>query len=350
MNNPLKILIIRTDRIGDVVLTIPMAKIIKEKFPLCKVSFLVRSYTAPLLYNNKFIDEVLILSETEGRGFYTQNLKQLKDKFDFCFVVSPSFRIAFLFFLSGIKSRVGTGYRWYSFLFNKKVFEHRKYAEKNELEYNLSQLKHLGIEAKTAKNEESFGLGVDEKAKIKVKQFLIDEGIDFTKPIIIIHPGSGGSAVDLPVNRFSEIAALISNELDANLILTGSEKEHRICGEILAGVKGINLAGKFNLAELTAVINYCGIFIANSTGPLHIAAALGKWVVGFYPKITVASPKRWGPYTEKKEIFTPQIECSNCTKKQCSKLNCMESISGQMVFLSIRKMYKLLLKNGENNV
>ena len=100
----------------------------------------------------------------------------------------------------------------------------------------------------------------------------------------------------------------------------------------------INLAGKFDLSQLIAVINKSDLLIANSTGPIHIAAALGKNVIGFYPKIAACSPNRWGPYTNKKNIFMPEITCSNCTKKQCEKLNCMNSININEVFEAAKKI------------
>jgi len=349
MKKPENILIIRTDRIGDVILTIPMAKVIKENFRGCKVSFLVRQYTAPLLEGCEYVDEIIILEEEAD--FISRNVKNIKAKnFDVCFIVSPSLKISLLPLLAGIPERVGTGYRWYSFLFNKKVFEHRKYGLKNELEYNLGQLSFWLGEKTVAKSASSFGMKVSEKALKKVKELLTSEKIDLMKPIIIIHPGSGGSAVDWPAKRFIELAALIKNEINAGLIITGSESEKELCQNIANAGSALNLAGRFNLAELAALISLSGIFIANSTGPLHIAAALGVNVIGFYPKFAAASPKRWGPYSEKAFIFQPEIECNNCTRKQCEQLNCMDSIRTENVFLTIGKIYKLLVKNGENNV
>lgn len=351
MKTPENILIIRTDRIGDVVLTIPMAKVLKEKFPSCRITFLVKEYTAPLLKDNKYIDEVIILKEAGGIGFISENRRLVKSKkFDTCFVVSPSLKITLIPFLSGIKQRIGTGYRWYSFLLNKKVFEHRKHALKNELEYNVGQLKFFVDNPAVEKSPESFGIKINYEALNKVKKILVDEKIDLTKPFILIHPGSGGSAVDWPVHRFCELAELIKKNLDAQLIVTGSKNEFEICSKISSVGGAVNLAGKFNLAELTALISLCSVFIANSTGPLHIAAALGRHVIGFYPKIVVASPQRWGPYTTSAYIFQPEIDCSNCSREQCLKLNCMDSISAFNVFFTIRKIYMLPLKNGENNV
>jgi len=351
MKAPANILIIRTDRIGDVVLTIPMAKVIKQNLPGCKVSFLVRSYTAPLLEDNRFIDEVLILDENKkGLSFIKNTSGQLKNKnFDACFIVYPSFKIALAVLISGIKKRIGTGYRWYSFLFNNKIYEHRKYAEKNELEYNLSQLKALSIDRKTEKNASSFGISINPKALSRVKELLVKRGANLAKPVIIIHPGSGGSAVDLPLHRFKEIALLIENNLDVNLVFTGSAGEKELCKDIVSP-EGIDLSGELELKELAALISLADIFIANSTGPLHLAAALGVYVIGFYPKFKVASPRRWGPYTENCTIFQPEMECSNCTRKQCEELNCMQSIGAFNVFQCIGKIYMLLHKNGDENV
>jgi ADP-heptose:LPS heptosyltransferase len=328
-----------------------MAKVIKENFADCKVTFMARGYTAPLLNNNRYVDEVILLEEEEGAEFYKVNLRKIKKQnFDACFIVSPSFKTALLAVLAGVKIRVSTGYRWYSFLFTHKVFEHRKYGVKNELEHNLEFLKFWPGKWETPKEPASFGLQINKAALDKVKKILSSAGIDISKPLIIIHPGSGGSAVDWPVKNFRQLAELIDSSLDAGVVITGSEKEGPVCSVVSENLKSANLAGRFNLEELAALISLAGIFISNSTGPLHIAAALGVNVVGFYPKIAAASPVRWGPYTEKAVIFQPVINCVNCSREQCEQLNCMESITAENVFITIGKIYKLLLKNGENNV
>lgn len=126
MNPPKNILIVRTDRIGDVVLSLPMAAIVKKHYPECKVTFLLRQYTKPLAENNPFIDDVIILRESNGKPSVGQNVALLKNRFDACVVAYPTYAISLILFLSGIRTRIGTGYRWYSFLFNKKIYDHRK--------------------------------------------------------------------------------------------------------------------------------------------------------------------------------------------------------------------------------
>lgn len=339
MNKPENILIVRTDRIGDVILTLPAAALLKKRFPGCRVTFLVRQYTKELVCNNPYIDEIMVLDEEKGRTKFFSNYRQIKSKnFDAVITVFPRFILSLILFYSGIKIRAGSGYRWYSFLFNKKVYEHRKYGEKHELVYNINLLRALGIEETVTEKECCFGLCPSEKEKEKIGQYFADLGVDKAKPVIIFHPGSGGSAVDLPVEKMKELFSRTAGELNVNVLLTGDGKEKEICSSFPEYVNAFNVCGKFNLGELIAVIDKSVLLIANSTGPLHIAAALGKNVVGFFPKIHSQSPVRWGPFTEKRHIFVPAIKCSNCTRKQCEELNCMNSINIDEAFETIRRI------------
>ena len=92
------------------------------------------------------------------------------------------------------------------------------------------------------------------------------------------------------------------------------------------------------MTELMGLIGKSDIFVSNSTGTIHIAAALGSPVIGFYPKIKVCSAKRWGPYTEKSTIFEPAINCKNCTRKKCEKLQCMNTIDIASVTKRIKEI------------
>jgi lipopolysaccharide heptosyltransferase II len=338
INEPKNILIVRTDRIGDLILTLPLAGLIKKKYPESKVSFLVRDYTKNILNHHPYIDEVLVLKEVNENVSLFDNINLIKQKkFDSCIVVYPRFRISLIVFLSGIKNRIGTGYRWYSFLFNKKIYEHRKDAEKHELEYNVNLLDKIGIKSGIDENNVSYDLRINDKVLNNVIKILLDEKIDLQKPIIIVHPGSGGSSINLPISKFVELVKKLVDD-NYQIILTGNKNEIELCNKIKSSNKVINLAGRFNLDELTALISKSLIFISNSTGPIHIAAALGKFTVGFYPKIISCSKERWAPYTKKKMIYEPEIDCTNCNRSQCEKLNCMDSIDIDKVVLDIKKV------------
>lgn len=342
MNSSQKILIVRTDRIGDVVLSLPLAEIIKKNFPDCKVGYFVREYTSPLLDGNPFIDEVVIAEEADGEILFGKNLKQIKSKkFDASVVVNPTLKISLMMFLSRIQNRIGTGYRWYSFLFNKKVYEHRKYGEKHELEYNINLLNKIGISLKDFSNAIQFHLFIDEKSSAEINSILYEKGFKSGNKIVIIHPGSGGSSVDLPKEKMIELTRMIGSLNNVSIIITGSKNESELCKEFEISKSVINLSGRLDLTLLKTLINKADLFISNSTGPMHIAAALGVHVIGFFPKILSCSQKRWGPYTEKKTIFTPTIDCSNCTRQQCEKLDCMNSIDIGRVFDETKTVLKI---------
>ncbi len=339
MTTPKNILIVRNDRIGDVVLSLPLAGLIKKHYPDCKITFLLRNYTKDIANGHPNIDEVIILKEDNGRIPVWKNVNQLKKGlFDASIIVYPTFITALIIFLARVKFRVGSGYRWYSFLFNKKVFEHRKYAEKHELEYNVNLLKVFGIEESISTKNVLYDIHINKTSMEKVDKILTDSGVEFEKKIIIVHPGSGGSAIDLPIEKFSVLVNNLSLLDEANIIITGNEDEKNICSTISANTNAIDLSGKFNLSEIICLISLSEIFISNSTGPIHIAAALGISTVGFYPKIRACSPERWGPYTQNKVIFTPEIECNDCTREQCERLNCMNSIDIENVTKEVTKL------------
>lgn len=342
MISPQKILIVRTDRIGDVVLSLPLAELIKQKYPSCMVAYFLREYTSPLLDSNPFIDEVIIAEESNGDILFKENLKKIKAiGFDTCAVVNPTLKISLIMFLAGIKNRIGTGYRWYSFLFNNKVFEHRKYAEKHELEYNIVLLKKINIDISDLSKSIEFHLSIDDSSSEKISALLMERGYKQGDKLVIVHPGSGGSSVDLPKEKLIELTHKLSEIKNLKIVVTGSNNETELCKEFEINKSVINLSGQLDISLLKAVIRKADLFISNSTGPIHIAAAFGVYIIGFYPKILSCSQKRWGPYTKNKTIFTPTINCSNCTREQCEKLNCMNSIDIGRVFDETRSVLKI---------
>ena len=248
MKEPENILLVRTDRIGDVVLSLPMAEIIKNRYPNSKVTFLLREYTKALAVNNPFIDEILILREENGDEIINANIEMLKkNNYDTCIVVHPTLRMAVILFLAGIKKRIGSGYRWYSFLFNKRIFEHRKYGTDHELHHNINMLRKIGINEIANEENVSFNIHPSAESLQKVDNLLKLNKIDGSLENVIIHPGSGGSAVDLPISKLKEVVSLLAHELRVNILITGSEKEKKLCDEFLVNEYTHNLAGRFNL-------------------------------------------------------------------------------------------------------
>ena len=136
------ILISRTDKIGDVILTLPMIPEIKRLSPSSKISLFISNKLGNLLNGYEGVDNIFYYEDVVDNllNFFKSN------DFDTIINVFPRKDIAVASFRAGIKTRVGTAYRFYSFLFNERIKEHRKYAVKHESEYNLNLLSFLNKE------------------------------------------------------------------------------------------------------------------------------------------------------------------------------------------------------------
>jgi ADP-heptose:LPS heptosyltransferase len=338
-DNVKNILLVRIDRIGDVILSLPMLPLLKRRYPNARISLLMRRYTRELVAQHSCVDEVL-LYEHEGslRSLWAILREVRQGRFDVAIIPYPRFRPALLLFLAGIRIRVGSGYRWYSFLFNKRVFEHRKDSRQHEAEYNLHLLRPLGIEAQ---GEPDFEFSISPSACESVDSMLAAHSVSSQEKFIILHPGSGGSSRDWSAENFSKLGSEVHRRLGVKVIVTGGKGEEGLVEEVVTGMTGspLAVAGKFSLMELGALIRRAKVFVSNSTGPMHIAAIVGTPVVAFFPPIVQCSPVRWGPYARKKKIFLADNKiCVLCEGSPCRSNVCMDQITVDNVFSAIKEL------------
>ncbi len=331
------VLVVRTDRIGDVVLTLPMVHAFNAKFPGRKISMLLRSYTQELVDGFAGLESILAYDDGgEPKAFFMLLSELRKRRFDLVFVVHPTLRLALSMFLAGIPIRVGTGYRWYSFLFNRKVFEHRRTAERHEAEYNLSLLRAIGCDIRSIP---SIVLPVPATAVNAAVQEIKRLGIGVSEKFVILHPGSGGSARDWSARNFGDLAGALKNS-GYSVVVTGSSSDKLLVEEVVRKSNGSAIAsvGRLSLKELASFIGSARLFVSNSTGPLHIAAVVGTPVIAFYPPIQECSPRRWGPLTEKKKVFTADDAlCERCKGRTCQGNDCMDQITVDQVLQAALK-------------
>jgi len=264
-----------------------------------------------------------------------------KEKFNLVFHTYPRFRAALITWLARIPIRIGTGYRWYSFLFNRKVYEHRKDALRHELDYNLNLLSALDSTIKY--HDVTPVLQVQPSATEKVKRVLAELGIKEHSTIVILHPGSGGSAREWGAEQFGELGRRLVQFPQLTIIITGGKGEEGLVKRVHSGIgsSSIAIVNQLSLGEYAALAKLGSLFISNSTGTLHIAAAVGTPVIGLYPQLTSLSAARWGPYTTKKIIFTPTnspLNCRQCTGGKGSSCDCMNSISVDEVLSAAAQM------------
>lgn len=301
------ILISRTDRLGDVILTLPLISAAKKFFKNGKVIFLVKRYTEELIKDYEGIDELSV--EEDAFGFWDKYKLFRNRKIDLVINVKPRFDLALLFFILRTKYRIGTGYRWYSFLYNYKVYEHRKTSDKHESDYNLNLLTNFFDEV-DFKKEYHLKYSADEKNAVEEK--LRSYNLSLSEKFIVIHPGSGNSAKDLPTEILSEfINEFMSECNNYKIVFTGLEREKFLADNIKSKVDEkhqsilTDLSGKLNLRELMILIDHSKLFLSNSTGPIHIAGALNKNIIGFYPNEKPMNDLRWKPPGENVVILKP---------------------------------------------
>ncbi len=303
------VLITRTDRMGDVILTLPLAGFARKIFEDSRIIFLARKYVADLIGNYPEIDEVIFYDEFAS---FKDKYKFFKSrKIDLVIFAKPEFELAVLFFLLRVRYRIGSGYRWYSFLFNRKVYEHRKTSEKHESEYNLNLLKNFFPEVSF---EKTFHFKYTDTGKRGLSEKLTTTGLDMHSDYIVIHPGSGNSAKDLPVETLNRFAGKFSKKYPGfKIVITGTEPEKLLAETFVKSENQnlIDLTGGLNLKELMILIDNARLFISNSTGPIHLAGALNKNIIGFYPSKKPSNEERWGPLSVNAIILKPSGEDDN---------------------------------------
>ncbi len=296
--------VVRTDKIGDAVLTLPMLRPLRTLFPTAKLAYVARRYVEPLLEGQEILDEVFYADD------FSSGVADVFEKvrFDLAFFPRPRFGEAFAAFKKGVKYRVGSGYRAYSFLFNARIYEHRKESKKLEAEYNVDMINILfGTDFKP----ELLRPKIDEKALEKILAILRKLGLE-SGGFFLLHPGSGGSSRVWSPERFGEAARGISEKFGLAPVITGSESEREICARAAKRcLKAVDLSGELSLRELIALISLSRLFLSNSTGPAHLAAALGIPVIGVYPNSPHLSQKRWGALSPKFIALNPPADAED---------------------------------------
>jgi len=323
-----KIIISRTDSIGDVILTLPVTGILKKLLPESEIIFLGRSYTRDIIASCKHIDQfvewdnVLGLDQAARINFF-QNLNA-----DAIIHVFPVKEIAELSKHAKIPLRIGTTGRYYHYYTcNRLVAMSRRRSKLHEAQLNLKLIQPFGGKGVYTIKEiqESYGISINDPLNPNVLML-----IDKNKFNLILHPKSKGSAREWGIENYSKLIRILPED-KFRIFITGTHEEGLSVKKDLIDSHSniIDLTGKFSLKELIRFINETDGMVAASTGPLHIAAALGKYVLGLYPPIKPMHPGRWAPIGKNADYLVQEKNCSKCRK--IDRCECLESITPEAV-------------------
>ncbi|HYJ92306.1 MAG TPA: lipopolysaccharide heptosyltransferase II, partial [Pyrinomonadaceae bacterium] len=194
--------------------------------------------------------------------------------------------------------------------------------------------------------EPNSSLAVSSTRKDEAREFLRQQGIDFSRPVIAVGAGSTNSvAKRWPAERFARVAELLQREFDANIILLGSGGDKIVSDEVanLLIFKPIDLTGKTSIADAVSILSVANLLISNDIGLAHVAPAVGtRTVVIFGP----TNPVTTRPFSPLAEVVRHEVECSPCMLRECPiDHRCMTRVTVEQVF-DVAK--SLLGKNDEN--
>jgi ADP-heptose:LPS heptosyltransferase len=318
-----RIIISRTDSIGDVVLTLPVTGFLKETFPDCEIIFLGRAYTRPVIEACRFVDRFIDLAEISGSGpqeILAQNLAGLNA--DVIIHVFPVKEICKASKKAGIPIRIATSHRLFTwFSCNRLIHYSRKNSPLHEAQLNLKLLEPLGIKRQFSLEEipRYYGLQGVEQAKQTDRKFRL-----------ILHPKSKGSAREWGLENFGRLIDLLPASR-FHIMITGTKEEGELMKDFLKRYRGrvTDLTGKMTLPQLFDLIAQSDALVAASTGPLHIAAALGKRATGLYAPMRPIFPQRWAPLGQNATYLVLEKNCDDC--RHTGDCLCIRSITPEMV-------------------
>lgn len=329
------IILSRTDGIGDVVLTLPCAGLMKKLHPGVQILFVGKSYTRPVIEACEHIDMFINWDDLQNQPFCEQvdYVKSLGA--DAIVHVFPDRRLARLADKARIPLRIGTSHRFQHWLTcNRLVNVGRKRSPLHEAQLNALLFRPLGVTDVSSLTELGGLCGLTRPAALDGG---FEKLLDPTRFNLILHPKSKGSAREWGIVNFSELISLLPEER-YKIFISGSKEE----GEALRtqgfpwGDNVTDITGMMSLEQFIAFISRADGLVACSTGPLHIAAALGKAAVGLYAPMRPIHPGRWSPIGARAGYLVQESQCQACRHEQhCS---CIESITPERVVAMLNKL------------
>ena len=320
-----RVLLIRLDRVGDVVLSTPAIEVLKKRFPRAELTVLVRPQTAPLLEHNPHVDRCVVLDPGASPSERVRILKGLRRRrFDLAVDPCLDWEIApaLVAWASGARVRVGypCGGREAFFTTTAELPD----GSAHMAEVILGALKPLGIGGLST--QPRVYLSPEEQSRAAG---WLAERRSIGKPLVGIHPGAHYETQRWPAEHYSALAGRLRTRFD--VILFGGPADAGLVERIRSGIPGGALTVVTpDIRRFAALLSCCRLLVCNNSGPLHVAAALGVETVSFMGPTVKAL---WSPLGEGHVVLRMDgLPCIGCNRGLCpvGTLECMRRITPDM--------------------
>lgn len=343
-----KVLFVRLDRIGDLVLTLPVDQM--TAFKGCLRTWLIWEGLDFIVKASDPKREFQVVGRSGGiLNFFLLVQWLRRERFDGICVFHAPWWMSIAAALSGARIRSGVRSQWHSYLLlPQSLRQKRSRGDKHELDYNAAVALHfatalaLGDVTSSSSRE-----AVPSPLKLKAEMPKARANNDWVlpeAPYFVVHPGMGGSARNWPISSYIAVIERLSE--DHRVVITGTRTDAEVIQELKTGLKKeknnvLFFDEKLSGAELLWVLGNAQGVLAPSTGVLHLAASLGTPTLGIFSPVHVQSPKRWGPRGSRVKFISPNVKCPatfDCLGSQCSEFDCMNLISSQQTVEALLEM------------
>ncbi|MBI3839819.1 MAG: glycosyltransferase family 9 protein [Planctomycetia bacterium] len=298
MNSPTqqlrRILLVRNDRIGDLVLTLPAFEAVRRHWPQAHVAALVSPYAGPLLAGSRAVNELLVDDEAESPWQLGGRLRKMR--FDAALVFNTNSRNCLAVWRARIRQRVCWAYKPAGYLLgNRRVEVHRSHPPIHEAEFALAFVRRLGATADLASLSPRLALDATTCQRVAGR---IQQELGRNGPLFGIHPGNKNSAYNWPAEHYTQLVSRLAEY--GRVMITGSPAEspllESIRGQLTNTTRSrVGFYTNFQLLELAAALSVQTVLTVSSTGPMHMAGILGTPVVALFSPHPAHAPEKWAP-------------------------------------------------------
>jgi lipopolysaccharide heptosyltransferase II len=339
------ILIVRTDRIGDVILSTPVIKALRESHPAAHIAMMVAPYAKDIVDGNPYLDEIILYDKDVRHKGWRESIafaRSLKVKqFDLAIILHPTNRVHLITSFANIPRRIGYNYKM-GYLLTDPLKHTKPLGRKHELEYNLDVVRALGIEPK----DKQLYMPIKPDSERWVNEAFAHFGINPADKLLAIHPGASCLSKIWPLDRFADVADRLREKYGFRVLIVGGPKDRETTFNLCRAMKepGIDLGGKTSVSQLASVLKRCRLFLSNDSGPVHIASAVGTPVIAIFGRGQPGlSPRRWGPLGPKDKFLHRETGCLVCLAHNCKKgFWCLQKITVDDVLKAADDILKVI--------